>query len=247
VTIFRAIDLETTGFKEEDGPQQGIMEIGYTDLIEGQPIGYSAGFLVDCGIPCSIEARAVHHISDEMCAGEMKPDEACMTLARGEHAYYCAHNIDFEKKFFGGGEKQWICTYKTSARLWVEAPGHKLHELRYFLNLDAEPDFNRKLTEPPHRAPPDSYVCAHLLRRVLLEAEKQNVSLERLVKWSAGPALVYMCFMPKHKGKPWSTVAHEDRPYLVWIYDKSDITNRDVRATVKYWLNQTAKTPQEKR
>lgn len=245
--IFRAIDLETTGFIDETTGPAGMMEIGWCDLVDGQPIGYHAGNLVDCGIPCSIEARAVHHISDEMCAGEMRPDDAALTLATGEHEFFSAHNIDFEKKFFGGGERKWICTYKAGLRVWSNAPGHKLHELRYYLDLDAEPDFNRKLADPPHRAPPDAYVCAHLLRRLIKDAAAANIDIERLVKWSAGPALIYMCFMPKHKNKPWSTVVHEDRPYLLWIYDKSDITNRDVRATVKYWINQTAKTPQEKR
>jgi exodeoxyribonuclease X len=186
-----------------------------------------------------------------MVAGELKPSEACALLASGRHEVLVAHNIDHEKHYVGTGvdpetdeERPWLCTYKTALRLWPEAPGHKLQELRYFLDLDSGVDFNPKLAEPPHRAGGDAYICAHLLRRLLQEAEKQEVAIDRLVKWSSGPALLVMCWMKKHKGKTWSQVAHDDRPYLEWIFDKSDVKDRDIRATVKYWLKQTAPPPQ---
>ena len=74
----------------------------------------------------------------------------------------------------------------------------------------------------------DAYVCAHLLRRIL-----QEITVEQAVKWSSGPALLYMCFMRKHKGTPWKDVP---RDYLDWVVNKSDITDRDIRATAKYYL-----------
>lgn len=228
----RAVDLETTGFKVEGGAPQGIMEIGYTDL-EDSAVSKARGHLVDCGIPVSIEARAVHHISDEMCAGELTPDQACMELMNGDHEYFAAHNADHEKEFFGGGAKPWICTYKISLRLWPDAPGHKLNELRYFLELDDYSDFDQQQVYLPHRAPSDSYICAHLLRRILLEAEDQKVDLDRMIRWSKGPALLYMCFLKKYKGIPWSQVPSD---YLDWILNKSDITDRDLRATAKFYL-----------
>lgn len=247
---FRTVDLETTGLPSDDGgPPTGIMELAWCDYVVGEPIGKPVSMLVDCGIPVTIEARAIHHISDEMVAGELKPDEAVPKLAAGDHAYLVAHNVDHEKRYVGTGFKpgstdelrDWICTYKPALRLWDSAPGHKLQELRYFLKLDDADDFDPKLAEPPHRAAGDAYVCAHLLRRMLQEAEKQNIDLPRLVKWSAGPGLLVLCYMKKHKGKLWSTVAREDRPYLEWIYEKSDITDRDILATAKFWLKQTAK------
>lgn len=251
---FRTVDLETTGLpsEEEDAPATGIMEIGWCDYVLDDPIGRPQALLVDCGIPVSIEARAVHHISDAMVTGEMKPSEACARLADGRHEFLVAHNIDHEKRYVGPGidpetdeERPWLCTYKTALRIWPEAPGHKLQELRYFLDLDSANDFDPRLAEPPHRAAPDAYVTAHLLRRILEwtetdAAKADKVDLARLVKWSSGPALLVMCWMKKHKGKTWSQVAHSDRDYLVWIYEKSDIKDRDIIATVKYWLKQTA-------
>lgn len=230
--IIRCIDFETTGLMTDE-EVHAIMEIGYVDLADkrmSRPIGE----LVNPGRPTSIEARAVHHISDDDVAGAISPTEACLILMEGPHQFFCAHNIDFERKFFGGGERQWICTYKTALRVWPEAPGHKLQELRYFLRIDEDPDFNPEKAERPHRAPDDAYVCAFVLRRLMDE-----VTIAELVRWSSGPALLHMCFMKKHKNKPWSQVARDDRDYLDWIYNTSDVKDRDIRATVKYWLKQT--------
>lgn len=237
----RCIDLETTGLPSEDKPS-GIMEAGWCDLADGA-IDAPQSVLVDCGIPVEIEARAIHHISDAMVAGELRPDQATMMLAAGEHWYTAAHNVDHEKNYVSTGfrpgteeMRPWICTFKTGLRLWPDAPGHKLMEMRYFLDLDASDDFDPKLAEPPHRAPADAYVCCHLLRRILAEAAKQEVDIDRLVKWSTGPALLYMCFLKKHKGTPWKDVPKD---YLDWIVNKSDITDRDIRATAKYYLTRT--------
>ena len=238
----RIVDIESTGLNTDD-EKHGIVEIGWCDLSNGFIKG-PFSHLVNPGRPSSIPALAVHHICDEMLIDAINPDEACRILADGEHEYICAHNTDHEKGFVGPGvlastgeERKWICTYKSALRIWPDAPGHKLMELRYFLKLDDAEDFDPKLAEPVHRAAADSYVCAHLLRRILAEPK---ITVEQLCRWSAGPALLYLCYMKKHKGKTWQQVAHDDRDYLVWISEKSDITDRDIRATVKYWLKQTA-------
>jgi exodeoxyribonuclease X len=232
---YRCVDLETTGLPSDEEPS-GIVEIGWCDM-RFDIIHAPKSVLVDCGIPVTIEARAVHHISDEMVAGELKPGAACMLLADGNHEYLCAHNIDHEKHYVGPGvvaatgeERKWVCTYKTALRIWPDAPGHKLQELRYFLNLDDAEDFDPKFADPPHRASADAYVCAHLLRRILHEPK---ITIEQLVRWSSGPALLWMCFLKKHKGTPWKDVPKD---YLDWIVNKSDITDRDIRATAKYYL-----------
>lgn len=225
---YRCIDFETTSLPVE-GEATGIMQSGWTDVRFGI-IHPPKSVFVDCGIPVAIKARAIHHISDEMVAGEIKPDAACMMLMEGmvEGDYFVAHNIDHEKHYFGGGDIPWICTYKPALRIWPDAPGHKLQELRYFLKIDDDEDFDPKLADPPHRAPADSYVCAHLVSRVLKE-----ITIEQAVRWSSGPALLYICWLKKYKGTPWKDVPTD---YLRWITEKSDITDRDIRATAKYYL-----------
>lgn len=246
--IFRCHDFETTGLPTAEGEKHGIMEVGFCDLVDNR-VGPVTGFLVNPGRPTSIEARAVHHISDADVADAMSPTDACMILMGQKGApltretpeekpdYFVAHNIDMERAFFGGGEVPWLCTYKCALRIWPNAVGHKLQELRYILDVDRNPDFNPEYASHPHRAPDDAYVLAFVLREMLAEAARQEIPIDKLVKYSSGPALLTMCFMKKHKGKLWSQVAREDPSYLDFIVNKSDITDRDIRATARYYLS----------
>lgn len=233
--IVRCIDFESTGIPAE-GDIHSLVEFGYVDLdTETWRIAEPVSGLVKPARKITIGARAVHHISDAEAETGISPTAALQILVDGPHSYYCAHLSDFEKNFFGGGEIPWLDTYKCGLRIWTEAEGHSLQMLRYHLGVDEDPDFNPALAARPHRAGDDAYVCAFVLRR-LLKAEPDTA---KLVRWSNGPALLHMCFMKKHKGKPWAQVAREDRDYLDWIANKSDITDRDIRATARYWLKQT--------
>jgi exodeoxyribonuclease X len=104
-------------------------------------------------------------------------------------------------------------------------------ELAYHLKIDEAEDFDLGLALPLHRAAGDAYVCAHLLRRIL----KEGIKIEQLVRWSSGPALLSMCWLKKYKGSPWSQVPAD---YLDWIVNKSDIKDRDIRATANFYLKQ---------
>ena len=88
---FMCIDIESTGIPV-DGELHGIMEAGRCRLKNGI-IKSPESVLVDCCIPVSIGARATHHISDEMVAGEITPDQACSWLIEGDHEYFLRHNI----------------------------------------------------------------------------------------------------------------------------------------------------------
>ena len=57
--------------------------------------------------------------------------------------------------------------------------------------------------------------------------------IEDMARWSKGPALLHMCFLKKYKGTPWRDVPKD---YLDWIVNKSDISDRDIRATAKFYL-----------
>lgn len=229
MTVFRNIDAETTGIPSET-ERHALVEIGWCDvgtLETGTPfILDPCSMLVNPGRAIPVEAQAVHHIRDADVVGAISPDGACHALASGGD-YYVAHNASFEQNFFGGGEKPWICTFKSALRVWPDAPGHSLSVLRYWLKLDDDPAFDRDLAMPPHRAGPDAYVCAFLLVELL-----KHTTLEQMVKWSSGPALLAKVGFGKHFGLKWSDVP---RDYLSWILEKSDITDRDVRATAKFY------------
>jgi len=213
VSVFRVIDFETTGVKAEDHPAQ-IIEYGFQDVLTSALVlGKAERNFVRSAIPCDVEARAVHHITDEEIASGVPLEHALLALTTGTPDYFVAHNAEFEQEFFTGGQVPWICTYKCALRIWPDAPRHTNQVLRYWLGIDC--DFDRAF--PPHRALPDAYVTAHILVRML----KMGVAtLGMLEAWSKEPPMPKHIKFGKHRGAEWAELP---RDYLAWIADKSDM------------------------
>lgn len=227
--LIRVLDAETTGIPSE-ADCHALVEIGWTDVIfhrDSAIITRPVSHLINPGRPIPVEAMAVHHIKDKDVVNAPPPAEIFKMLMDGADMF-CAHNIEFEKNFFGGGDKPWICTYKSALRIWPNAPGHSNQELRYFRRYDDGTDvFDPDLAMPPHRAGPDSYTTAFILSELLGLA-----SMEDLQRWSSGPALLVKCLFGKHSGMLWKDVPVG---YLRWVVDNI-LDNRDVRATANHWL-----------
>lgn len=229
---FRVFDVETTGIPTEE-ERHAVCEIGWIDvrLIDGawHVDDRPTAMLVNPGRPMPIEALSVHHITDAMLMDAPSVDAGFRELMAGlDPATSCfvAHNADFEREFFGGGEASWICTYKSALRIWPDAPSHSNQVLRYFLGLDIDPE----LAMPPHRAGPDAYVTAHILKAIL----DTGADIDQLVRWSKGAALLPKITFGKHKGARWEDVPID---YLRWLAEKSDM-NRDVKANARHWIKQ---------
>src|ERR1700692_883033 len=112
--LIRAIDLETTGVPTEQD-RHAICEVGWCDvtMLGGGDIfvGETFGMITDPGRPMPPEARAVHHISDTAILERGVPiHDALAALMSGPPDIFCAHNGDFERSFFGGGEVSWLCS-----------------------------------------------------------------------------------------------------------------------------------------
>jgi len=229
----RYIDFETTGETGEDA-KQALCEVGWCDIAvtEIDPttgllqaeLGPREGFLVNPGRPMPPEGQAVHHISDEMVAGAPPPDRVFLELGKGFPDYLAAHGADFEQGFYKG-HVPWICTYKVALRLWPDLPTHKLQYLRYALDIGID----QSLGLPPHRAVPDAFVGAALMVKIIHEG---RASIEDMVRWSKGPALLTIMSFGKHRGKRWDEAPSD---YLQWILDKSDL-DRDTKANAKHYL-----------
>lgn len=223
----RVIDYETTGTNED--PDAEIIELGSYDLIDDAGYGHVTRpfeSLIRPRNAIPAVARAVHHISDADVAEAPELREVIDEFLEG--ADICAaHNAKFEEHFTPHKGLRWICTYKCARVVWPDAPGHTNQALRYWLDIDSEAEFQSDLSMPPHRALPDAYVTAFILRRLLLER-----SVDELLKISSYPALIKMMNFGKHKGTKF-----EDAPadYLEWIRDKSDM-NEDTKFSAKYWL-----------
>lgn len=228
MTTIRSIDFETTGIPNETDPQ-AIVEIGWQD-IEFDGMGWAglipdgrSSFLCNPERPIPHEAMAVHHITDDMVA-----DASGNVGLIGTPDYFCAHNADYERQFYDPGVP-YICTYKVALRLWPDAPSHGLQFLRYHLNLPVE----AAAAFPPHRAGPDAYLGAVLMVRII---EEGRASLEEMVRWSSGPALLPRVTFGKHRGAKWEDVPTD---YLDWLANKSDM-DRDVKANARHHLKARA-------
>lgn len=229
-TLFRVVDFETTGIPTEE-ERHAVCEIGWCDVIlvdgDWRVADAPRSLLVDPCRPMPIQARAVHHLSDQDLEGAADVTAGFRLLMDGmdpKTSAFAAHNADFEREFFGGGDVPWLCTYKCALRVWPDAPSHSNQVLRYFLDLGLDP----APAMPPHRAGPDAYVTAWILAS-LLEA---GTDPEEMIRWSSGPALLPRVTFGKHRGSRWEDVPTD---YLRWLADKSDL-GRDVKANANHHL-----------
>jgi exodeoxyribonuclease X len=216
--IIRCIDFETTGIPTPED-KHAIVEIGWCDLTN-EAVSLPQSVLCDPGRPIPHEAMAVHHITDAEVKGA-----AGSTDVLGKPEYFAAHNADYERQFFST-DVPFICTYKVALRIWPDAPQHNLQFLRYHLGLAAP----AHVAMPPHRAAPDAYLCAVLMQAIINE---DRCSLDDMVRWSSGHALLPRCPLFKHKGKKWADVPFE---YLDWIVNKPNDVPADVKANARLEL-----------
>jgi exodeoxyribonuclease X len=219
----RVVDLETTG----KNPTDAIVEIAAVDLV-GDEIIVIGSDLVKPFVPIPPEASAVHHITDSDVSGcppleDHLPHYLDYSGSAGVSAF-AAHNWQFEAQWLGDaiGERPAICTYKCALRAWPEAPAHNNQTLRYWLKPKG---LSGLIASTAHRALPDAYVTAFILRELL-----QVASFEELVDWTKRPALLPRVNFGKHRGCEWSDVPLD---YLAWIIDKSDMSG-DIKFTAAH-------------
>mgnify|MGYP001029742050 CR=1 FL=1 len=228
--LVRTIDFETTGFP----PTAAVIEAAWCDLdTESGRITPAEGrlcnpFRVNPDLVMTPEAMAVHHIIKADLADAASVDVAFRDMAAGDHGAWAAHNAAFEREFFGGGAKPWLCTMKAARRIWPDAPSHSNQVLRYWRGLDGLPDFDRALAALSHRAAPDAYVTAFLLRAML----ETGVSVEQMIGWTDTASLLPRVFFGKHRGASWEEVPLD---YLQWLSKQTNL-EPDVRFTVKHHI-----------
>lgn len=204
MTIIRTIDFETTG---AEPPEAEVCEVGICDLrLEEGWVDAPRSWL--CGVKeMPPEVRAVHHISLAECAGRDAFDPARMFAEPCDAV--AAHNAEFETKFFSPPVPV-ICTYKVALRAWPDAPSHSNGALRYWLEDQGVIAPEHVKTQPAHRAGPDAYVTAHILKALF----DTGLTGKQMVAWTKEPRLLPRCPLGKFRGKPWAEV--EDG-FLGWM------------------------------
>lgn len=229
--FIRVFDLETTGFTPETA---GVCEVARVDVeangadLVCQPIDWEVvhniwSLFVHPGHPIPPETSAIHHIVDEDVAAARPWAEEAPRLFYNGPVALAAHNAKFERQWITddlSGGLPWVCTYKCALRLWPDAPGHSNQTLRYWLKPEG---LSREMSRFAHRAGPDAYVTAFLLREQLRLA-----NLEQLVAWSSEPALQVRCRIGKQRGMLWREV---DDGFLRWVADRD--FDEDVIFTVR--------------
>ena len=210
MTTIRVIDFETTGTER---PAE-VVEVGYCDLerdISGswsvsQPTSYLCG-----ASTMPPEVRAIHHITLDEVIGQ-EPFSAIETIEAASHcAIIAAHNMSFEEQWLQvEGMPPKLCTYKAALRVWPDAPAHSNSVLRYWLEDQGLLKLNHETAMPPHRAGPDAYVTAHILRALFAA----GATGKEMVEWTKEPRLLPTCPIGKFRGQKWADV---ETGFLNWM------------------------------
>ena len=207
----RVVDLETTGME----PPSEVIEFGFSDVVrddQGISISEPTAWLYRPlnGIPP--ETMAVHHLTEDDFGQSADPWSnagARMAITSGAVPdVLVAHNCAFERRFLTPEVTDsipWICTYKVALHVWPDAPRHGNQVLRYWRGLALDP----AMAMPPHRAGPDAWVTAHLLRDLMSLA-----SAQQMIEWTEQPRPMPQVPFGKHRGTEWQNVPAD---YLIWM------------------------------
>ena len=214
----RVTDFETTG----TAPPAHVIEVGSCDVAtyeDGQHgITPSSAYLCGGGT-ITAETRAIHHISPAEIFG-LDPFDPKVFIAQAKAdgvIAIAAHHAAFEGKWIGASLDglPLICTYKCALRVWPEAPSHSNQVLRYWLEEQGLSKPDPILCQPAHRAGPDAYATAHLLKALLTFAP-----VDALIQWTNEPAALPCCTIGKWRGKKWAEV---ELGFLQWMLRQPDM------------------------
>lgn len=205
--LARVIDIETT---DSDLETSEVIEVGWVDVwfpLQGGKPFMSKPFqtFVRPTKPITVEAMAIHHITNEDAANGLPQEELKALFIRDRPDCFVAHNANFERAFLDTDGTPWLCTYKSALRVYPDSPRHTNQVLRYQLGINCDP----VLAQPPHRAAPDAYVTAFILMKLA-----ETVSIEQMIEWTSMPAKFPRVMFGKHKGSEWSDVPDS---YLRWV------------------------------
>lgn len=209
----RVCDLETCGL----APPAEVVEAAYCDLTLADGV-WGVGLPVSwlCGVSAiPPETRAVHHIALAEVAGFPPFDVGQFGLDEPGIFVVAAHRSEFEAQWLTITQP-FLCTWKAALRIWPDAPGHSNSVLRYWLEDRGLLSLDPALATPAHRAGPDAYVTAHVLKALLAT----GVTGKEMVGWTGEPAFLPRCPIGKFRNRPWPEV---DQGFLEWMLRQEDM------------------------
>lgn len=228
--MFIFLDTETTG----NGPADRLCPLAYKT-----EQGTIVDELFNPGLPISIEAMSVHHITNEMVQDKpaFKDSDTwnqLNELLSSDGIVMVAHNAQFDVDMLkkeGIEPTQAICTLKLARYLDKDGviPQYGLQYLRYYLGLNVE--------ATPHTALGDILVLEAIFQRIHAKAVEEfgDNAVAKMIEVSNNPVLYRKMPFGKHKG-----MKMEDVPvdYLQWL--ASTDLDGDMRFTVEHYLRKWA-------
>ena len=225
-TMLIFLDTETTGTETDDRLCQ---------LAFKTEAGLVVNELFNPGRPISIEAMAVHHITNRMVAEkplfqESQVYQTLKELLSDPQNVMVAHNAKFDVEMLtreGLHPSKVICTLKLARFLDAKGviPQYNLQYLRYYLDLD--------IAATPHDALGDILVLEALFKRIRAKFEEKAAPdpIDEMIRISSAPILISRMPFGKHKGALFSEVPLD---YLEWLLG-TDL-DEDMAYTVRYYL-----------
>ena len=224
--MFIFLDTETTG----RGPEDRLCQIAFkTDD------GLTISELYNPGMPISIDAMAIHHITNEMVQEkptfrDSKEWKTLQELIGANQSVVVAHNAKFDVEMLkceGLEPQKVICTLKLARYLDKEGviPKYNLQYLRYYLKLQVD--------AKAHDALGDVTVLEALFRRIYAKAAEEfgDQAVEQMIEISGKPLLHRKMPFGKHKGCDMEAVPID---YLEWL-SRTDL-DEDMAYTVRHYL-----------
>ena len=224
--MFIYLDTETTG----NGPDDRLCQIAFKP-----ERGQAVCELFNPGKPISIDAMAIHHITEKMVEGKppFKGSEAYERLSKlisDEHNIIVAHNARFDLEMLnreGITPPKVICTLKLARHLDSTGviPKYNLQYLRYYLGLEID--------AKAHDALGDILVLEAMFKRMYAKFVSNGMRnpVNQMIKVSNNPILIPRMPFGKHKGMVFSEVP---RDYLEWLSGTE--LDEDMAYTVKHYL-----------
>jgi exodeoxyribonuclease X len=224
--MFIFLDTETTG----TGYADHLCQIAFK--IKG---GYTVNELFNPGMPITIDAMAVHHITNEMVLDKPPFRDSgtwrkLQDLVNSDGYVMVAHNAVFDVDMLkkeGIEPKNVICTLKLARYFDKDGviPKYGLQYLRYYLKLNVD--------ATPHTALGDILVLEALFNRIYAKAviEFGDDTVAKMIEVSKKPVLYRRMPFGKHKGLKMEEVPLD---YLQW-QSETDL-EEDLRYTIEQYL-----------
>jgi DNA polymerase III epsilon subunit-like protein len=224
--MFIFLDTETTGA----GPADRLCQIAFKTE-EGNAVDE----LFNPGMPITIDAMTVHHITNEMALDKPAFRDSdtwseLRDLVNSDGYVMVAHNAAFDVDILKKERiepKNVICTLKLARYFDKDGviPKYGLQYLRYYLKLNVD--------ATPHTALGDILVLEALFNRIYAKAviEFGDDTVAKMIELSSKPVLYRRMPFGKHKGLKMEEVPLD---YLQWLAG-TDL-EEDLRYTIECLL-----------